>query len=104
MGSHRHDGKRRLELLMAVKLLQNSALTISPRLPLLTLFLRRALQKHPSARAAPIDSLSQAFVKQAPAIQGNCEYQTGVIQKKIFYTTGQGNQSAGEILNGLFLS
>ena len=67
-------------------------------------FLRRALQTHPSARVAPIDTLSLAFVEQAPAIQGNCEYRTGVFQKKFFISPAKDNQSAGEILNGLFLS
>jgi hypothetical protein len=43
-------------------------------------------------------------VEQAPAIQGNCEYRTGVFQKKFFTSPAKDNQSAGEILNGLFLS
>ena len=90
MGSHRHVGKRWLELLMAKKLLQNSALTISPRLPLLMTFLRRALQNHPSARVVSIDTLSLDFVEQPLAFLGNQRRPDRSLSKEDFYKSGHG--------------
>jgi hypothetical protein len=104
MGSHRHDGKRRLDLLMTRKTPAKFRVDIPSTTPFIDFHSCGAPCRNTPPHAPPRLTLCLSVRRTGPCHSGKLRIPDRRFSKEDFYTTGQGNQSAGEILNGLFLS